>query len=55
MKKDNVQVSFAIPSSLYVEYEDLFKIMRRKRKGKLLKQDFILEVIKKGVRQWFIK
>ena len=55
MKKDNVQVSFSIPSSLYVEFEDLFKIIRRKRKGNLFKRDFILEIIKVGVRQWFNK
>ena len=50
-----MQISYAIPKLLYSEFEDLFVIIRRKRGGKLLKRDFILEVIKVGVRQLFNK
>ena len=53
--RNDVKVNFGIPTTLYGEFEELYVIIKRKRKGKLLKKDFIIEVIKMGIRQWFSK
>lgn len=53
--RNDVKFNFGIPKSLYVEFQDLYEIEKRKRKNKLYKRDFILEIIKKGVREWFNK
>tara|TARA_Y100000310_G_C20609006_1_gene777013 strand:- start:583 stop:771 length:189 start_codon:yes stop_codon:yes gene_type:complete len=50
-----VKVNFGIPTSLYGEFEELYVIVKRQRKGKLLKKNFIIEIIKMGIRQWFNK
>ena len=53
--RNDVKVNFGIPTGLHGEFEELYVIVKRKRGGKLRKKDFILEIIKKGVRQWFNK
>ena len=53
LPKQDVKVNFGLPISLHGEFEELHVIEKRKRKGKLLKKDFIIEIIKKGLRQWF--
>jgi len=55
LQKTDVKVNFGIPIALYGEFEELYYIEKRKRNGKLLKKDFIIEVIKKGIRQWYNK
>ena len=55
LPKQDVKVNFGLPISLHGEFEELHVIEKRKRNGKLLKKDFIIEVIKKGIRQWFNK
>ena len=51
--RNDVNLNFAMPISLHGEFEELYVIEKRKRGGKLLKKDFIKEVIKRGVRQWY--
>ena len=51
--RNDVKINYSLPVELHGEFEELYVIEKRKRKGKLLKKDFILEVIKKGVRQWY--
>tara|TARA_Y100000310_G_scaffold141988_1_gene141410 strand:- start:546 stop:740 length:195 start_codon:yes stop_codon:yes gene_type:complete len=55
--RNDVKVNIGIPISLHGEFEELFVIEKRKRKGKLLKRDFIIEVIKMGIRspKWLNK
>ena len=55
LQKNDVKINIGIPISLHGEFEELCIIEKRKRKGKLLKKDFIIEVIKMGIRQWFNK
>ena len=55
LPKQDVKVIFGLPISLHGEFEELYYIEKRKRNGKLLKKDFIIEVIKKGIRQWYNK
>ena len=50
--RNDVKVNFWIPTSLHGEFEELYVIEKRKRGGKLLKKDFIKEVVKKGIREW---
>tara|TARA_R100000789_G_C2962349_1_gene138316 strand:- start:24 stop:212 length:189 start_codon:yes stop_codon:yes gene_type:complete len=52
LTKNDVKVNFGIPTSLHGEFEELYVIEKRKRNGKLLKRDFIIEVVKNGIRQW---
>ena len=53
--RNDVKVNFGIPTSLHGEFEEIYVIEKRKRNGKLLKKDFVKEVLKKGIRQWFNK
>ena len=53
--RNDVKLNFGIPMELHSEFEEIFVIEKRNRGGKLLKKDFIKEVIKKGIRQWFNK
>ena len=53
--RNDVKLNFALPIALHGEFEELYVIVKRKRGNKLLKKDFILEVIKRGVRQWHNK
>jgi len=55
LPKQAVNVNFGFPMVLHGEFEELYYIEKRKRNGKLLKRDFIIEVIKKGIRQWYNK
>ena len=55
LPKQAVNVNFGFPMTLHGEFEELYYIEKRKRNGKLLKKDFIIEIIKKGIRQWFNK
>ena len=55
LPKQDVKVNFGLPISLHGEFEELHVIEKRKRGGKLLKKEFIIEVLKKGIRQWFYK
>ena len=52
LPKQDVKVNFGLPISLHGEFEELHVIEKRKRGGKLLKKDFIIEIIKTGIRQW---
>ena len=51
--RNDVKLNFGIPTTLHGEFEELHVIEKRKRGGKLRKQDFIIEIIKKGIRQWY--
>ena len=51
--RNDVKVNFGIPIELHGEFEEIFVIEKRKRNGKLRKKDFIIEIIKKGIREWF--
>ena len=53
--RNDVKVNFGIPTSLHGEFEELYVIEKRKRNGKFLKKDFIIEVVKKGIRHWLNK
>lgn len=53
--RNDVKLNFPLPVALHGEFEELFVIVKRKRGGKLLKKDFIIEVIKKGIREWHNK
>lgn len=55
--RNDVKLNFPIPIELHGEFEELYVIEKRKRKNKLLKKDFIVEVIKMGIRspKWFKK
>ena len=55
LPKQDVKVNFGLPISLHGEFEELHVIEKRKRNGKLLKKDFIIEVLKRGIRQWHNK
>ena len=55
MLRNDVKLNFPLPIELHGEFEELYVIEKRKRKGKLLKGDFIIEVIKRGIRQWHNK
>jgi len=55
IKKTDVKLNFALPVEIHGEFEELYIIEKRKRNGKLLKGDFIKEVIKKGIREWHNK
>ena len=57
LTKNDVKVNFGIPTTLHGEFEELYVIEKRKRNGKLLKKDFIIEVVKMGVRspKWIKK
>ena len=55
MLRNDVKLNFPLPIALHGEFEELYVIEKRKRKGKLLKGDFIIEVIKRGIRQWHNK
>tara|TARA_Y100001970_G_C13935690_1_gene700568 strand:+ start:234 stop:422 length:189 start_codon:yes stop_codon:yes gene_type:complete len=50
--RNDVKLNFGLPIGLHSEFEELFVIEKRKRGGKLLKKEFIQEIIKKGIRQW---
>ena len=51
LTKNDVKLNFGIPIELHSEFEEIFVIEKRNRGGKLLKKDFIKEVIKKGISQ----
>tara|TARA_Y100000310_G_scaffold290048_1_gene316920 strand:+ start:80 stop:268 length:189 start_codon:yes stop_codon:yes gene_type:complete len=53
--RNDIKLNFGLPILLHGEFEELYIIEKRKRGGKLLKKDFIKEVIKKGIRQWHNK
>ena len=53
--QNDVSVNFPVPKDIFSEFEEIHIIEKRKRNGKLLKKDFIIEVFKKGVREWFNK
>ena len=53
--RNDIKLNFGLPLSLHGEFEELYVIEKRKRNGKLLKKDFIIEVVKKGVRHWLNK
>lgn len=53
--RNDVSVNFQIPREIHSEFEELHVIEKRKRGGKLLKKDFIKEIFKKGVREWYNK
>ena len=53
--RNDVTLNFALPITLHGEFEELYVIVKRKRGGKLLKKDFIKEVVKRGIRQWHNK
>ena len=50
--RNDIKLNFGLPLSLHGEFEELYVIEKRKRGGKLLKKDFIKEVVKKGIREW---
>lgn len=50
--RNDIKLNFSIPIELHGEFEELFIIEKRKRNVRLLRKDFIKEVIKKGIRQW---
>lgn len=51
--RNDTRVNFSIPTDIFSEFEEILVIEKRKRGGKLLKKQFIIEVFKKGVREWF--
>ena len=53
--RNDVKLNFALPIALHGEFEEIHVMEKRKRGGKLLKRDFIIEVFKKGIREWFNK
>ena len=53
--RNDVRVNIPIPKDIHSEFEEIHVIEKRKRGGKLLKKDFIIEVLKKGVREWYNK
>ena len=53
--RNDVKLNFGLPKGLHSEFEELHVIEKRKRGGNLLKNDFIIEIIKKGIRQWHNK
>ena len=52
LMRNDIKLNFGLPLSLHGEFEELYVIEKRKRGGKLLKKDFIKEVVKKGIREW---
>jgi hypothetical protein len=52
LTKTGINHNFELPISIHGEFEDLHLIEKRKRGGKLRKKDFLVEIIKKGIRQW---
>ena len=55
LPKNDVKLNFPLPIALHGEFEELYVIEKRKRNGKLLKKDFIIEIVKKGIRHWLNK
>ena len=53
--RNDVKLNFPLPIEIHGEFEELYVIEKRKRNGKLLKKDFIKEVVKMGIRQWHNK
>ena len=53
--RNDVSVNFQIPREIHSEFEEIHVIEKRKRGGKLRKKDFIIEIVKKGIRQWHNK
>ena len=53
--RNDVNLNFGLPVELHGEFEELYIIEKRKRGGKLLKKNFIKEIVKKGIRQWHNK
>ncbi|QDP64294.1 MAG: hypothetical protein Unbinned4139contig1000_7 [Prokaryotic dsDNA virus sp.] len=53
--RNDVKVNFGVPKGIYDEFEEIHLIEKRKRNNKLLKKDFIIEVFKKGIREWYNK
>ena len=51
--RNDTRVNFSKPTDIFSEFEEILVIEKRKRGGKLLKKQFIIEVFKKGVREWF--
>ena len=51
--RNDTRVNFSIPTDIFSEFEEILVIEKRKRGGKLIKKQFIIEVFKKGVREWF--
>ena len=49
---DSHPVSLKIPFEIYESFEDLYIIEKRKGDRKLLKKDFMLQVIDKGIKSW---
>ena len=55
LQKTGIKHNFELPLAIHGEFEELHIIEKRKRDGKLRKKDFLVEVIKKGIRQWHNK
>ena len=53
--RNDVRVNFPVPKDIHSEFEEIHVMEKRKRGGKLLKKDFIIEVFKKGIREWYNK
>ena len=53
LKRNNIRVNFGIPKEIYGDFEEIYIIEKRKRNYKLLKKAFIIEVLKKGIKEWF--
>ena len=53
--RNDVKLNFGLPMVLHGEFEEIYIIEKRKRGGKLRKKDFIIEIVKKGIRQWHNK
>ena len=57
LMRNDIKLNFPLPLPLHGEFEELYVIEKRKRNGKLLKKEFIIEVIKMGIRspKWYKK
>ena len=49
--KTEQRLNFDLPIDIHHEFEELHLIEKRKS-GKLLKRDLLVEVIKRGIRHW---
>ena len=53
MRKKNQRVNLGIPLSVWDDFEDAFVIEKRKDPHrKLLKKDFLVMIIRKGIAGW---
>ena len=51
--QNDVSVNFPVPKDIHSEFEEIHVMEKRKRGSKLLKKNFIIEVLKKGIREWY--